>query len=236
VGYYKETRPDGTIYESNSDIPAVYQRWYRYVSINKNKVKLTQAKPPPDSEHIFQAGPVLIEHDIVLFTESTVNGTLFDSGTRYTPFQCRLPDNGTFVADILLPPATVDRLDNKCRQTQVTATSYTPNCQMIKPGEFSHAGNPNPRTAIGLRHNRDGLGDLVFVYVEGRNLHGDGMDLVQLAKYMYTKLAVYSAVNLDGGRSSCMAWKTPETPDTVIVANGLQTESYPVGNIITVTK
>ena len=98
-----------------------------------------------------------------------------------------------------------------------------PSCSRIDPGELSHASNVNPRTAIGIRGNQ-----VIFVYVEGRSQRGAGMDLVMLARYMAEVIKADVAINLDGGRSSQMMWKTVGS-DHITQMNPKHNYIYPVG-------
>ncbi|MCP3681764.1 MAG: phosphodiester glycosidase family protein [bacterium] len=109
------------------------------------------------------------------------------------------------------------------------------NCNTIKPGEFSHASNPNPRSALGIKAD----GTTLLVTVQGRGTNAAGMDLEQLAQLM-VGLGCHWAINLDGGRSSRMAWRNPgET--LVRLSAGAQegmsaAEAYPVGSVIAFVK
>ncbi len=101
--------------------------------------------------------------------------------------------------------------------------------EAIRPGELKHAGNQNPRTA--LAWNNDGT-MLMIVYVEGRGDRGAGVDCSQLAQICMT-LGASFAINLDGGRSSQLAWRQPGEN---IISLAKYTTGYPVGNILSYSK
>lgn len=99
-------------------------------------------------------------------------------------------------------------------------------CNNIKPGEFYHASNPNPRSALIVKKN----GDVILIYVEGRGQRGFGLDLNQLSQ-LCLKLGANHAINLDGGMSSQMVWKN-EGEDLISQTNPEHMFSYPVGNVL----
>lgn len=103
-------------------------------------------------------------------------------------------------------------------------------CQKIDPGEFWHIANPNPRTALGILGN----GNVVFVHVEGRGNRGAGMDILQLQNTMLN-LGCVNAINLDGGRSSQLMWRSPGE-EVIRQAGPTISTAYPVGNIISYVK
>ena len=93
-----------------------------------------------------------------------------------------------------------------------------------------HAGNPNPRTLLGI--SKDGE-TVYFIRIEGREKRGVGMDFVQMG-ILCQRLGIHNALNLDGGRSSQMCWKNPGDP-TINVA-GISLNSYPVGAVMSLVK
>lgn len=80
-------------------------------------------------------------------------------------------------------------------------------------------------------------GNIVFITVEGRGSRGVGIDLKELALAIKKAFPnVVNCINLDGGRSSNMAWTSPNNPSKVYIANPNHMYQYPVGNIITFQK
>lgn len=98
----------------------------------------------------------------------------------------------------------------------------------IAPGELSHVGNPNPRTAIGTNANND----VIIVTIEGRSRRGAGVDCSQLAQ-ICREAGMVNAINLDGGRSSQLVWREPGSNEISLASHS---EGYPVGNIISYCK
>lgn len=115
-------------------------------------------------------------------------------------------------------------------QCDENSSSNMISCNNIHPGELVHASNQNPRTALAIKDD----GTVIFIYVEGRNKRGSGMDLSQMTQLCLSMGAV-SAVNLDGGRSSQFIWKKPGS-DIIYNSNPDQKEHYPVGSVISYVK
>jgi len=107
-----------------------------------------------------------------------------------------------------------------------------PNCAKIAAGHLSHGGNLNPRTAIAFNST---AGILYFVVIEGRNARGSGQDFVKMVNTLYSiDPGITMAVNLDGGGSTAMAWRTPADPTCIVNVNATRQSPYPVGNIFAV--
>ena len=98
----------------------------------------------------------------------------------------------------------------------------------ISPGELRHVGNQNPRTAIAWLAD----GTVLIVYVEGRGDRGAGVDCSQLAQLCMSLGAIF-AINLDGGRSSQLAWRQPGEN---MISLAKYTSGYPVGNLLSYSK
>ena len=123
--------------------------------------------------------------------------------------------------------------DNSCTRNYVPDVQTYPRCDKIDPGELSHSNNPNPRSALCILKD----GTYVFLAVEGRGHRGVGMDLHTLASSIMISLPnVEKAINLDGGRSSTLAWRTATEPKTVYISNTDRNYVYPVGNILSILK
>ena len=146
------------------------------------------------------------------------NGTLsydknIDNYARYNP----VITVGPLLVEKGIPVITDDDLlNNPLFQSDSTTK--------IKPGELYHLANPNPRSALVSRKN----GDVLFVHVEGRGDSGAGMDASQLAQLCVSLDAVW-AINMDGGRSSQITWRAPNSD---IISVDKYTNAYPVGTII----
>lgn len=104
------------------------------------------------------------------------------------------------------------------------------NCGNIIPGQLTHASNPNPRTALIIHNN----GYVSFVIIEGRDQRGDGMDLAQLAQFCAFNDGKF-AINLDGGRSSQMYYKKPNSK-LIYGENPNHDNAYNIGSIISYVK
>lgn len=122
---------------------------------------------------------------------------------------------------------------NASGNTVASRTIYRyPSCTKIRPGELSHGANLNPRTALAFNEN---TGVLYFVVIEGRNIRGSGQDFVKMVNTLYSiDSGITMAINLDGGGSSAMAWRTPNDPTSIVSVNPTRQSPYPVGNVFAV--
>ena len=77
---------------------------------------------------------------------------------------------------------------------------------MYLAGHLGHAFNLNPRTAIGTDEDKN----IYLVTVEGRGNRGSGVDLVRMGEIM-KGLNCYNAINLDGGGTSDLLYKLPNS-------------------------
>ena len=84
----------------------------------------------------------------------------------------------------------------------------------------------HPRTALGLSKDQD---TLYLVTVEGRYGNYRGMTQTQLAELM-KELGAYTAVNLDGGGSTTLAYQTPSMNAPTLVNRPSDGSERPVAN------
>lgn len=208
IGYF--STPDITV---KNKIPSIYRDSYGMVGIGKDgllSLKMGVSEENTGNfDQVLTVGPVLLWGGKVIMTEDKLN----EVTDNIYKFRC------------VQPPAGQDKneryyVDNK-------SGSLVPNCTKIKPGELSHAGEVNPRSAIAV--NRDN-GNVYFIYVEGRNKRGIGVTLNELANICKNTGAT-DAINLDGGGSSQMVWREPGY-DVITQTNPDHNFAYPVGNII----
>lgn len=114
------------------------------------------------------------------------------------------------------------------------------NCNKISPGTFGHLCQQNPRSAILVEN--DGKRRVVMINIEGRDHRGTGADFSQLmgiCKYAadsnFDGNLNYSAINLDGGLSSQIIWKS-QGQSIIRQVNPAHNFVYPVGSTISITK
>lgn len=94
----------------------------------------------------------------------------------------------------------------------------------------SHAEDTaNPRTAVGIKAD----GTVVFVVADGRTTESEGLVLTDLANYMLEQ-GVVDAINLDGGGSSAMSVKDPDTAAFVTKNKPSDGSERAVGNTLLV--
>jgi len=206
---------------SNIPIPPEYLEWYGVVAVKDNgELVIVSPYHAGAYRQILTSGPVLVGFDASANGGAGAVRNMVGSGLPYGVA-------GTW-------PRRIE-LQNPRFQCSILGAGGLNNCNTIKPGEFSHASNPNPRSALGIK----AAGTTLLVTVQGRGANAAGMDLEQLAQLM-VGLGCHWAINLDGGRSSRMAWRNPgET--LVRLAAGAQegmdaAEAYPVGSVIAFVK
>lgn len=236
IGNTKVNRKDDLpAFMSNSPpISSLYREYYGSLIIDSSnsKVKIGRGAVRDNfSNDYAYSGPLLVENGNIIFTNETVKKTQnYADGMKIRPFQCRTPSTKDQGKKYLPPQDNIEVIDSDCEPILRDVKDYIPNCNAIQPGELSHAGNPNPRTMVLTRKGQDE--DLVFVYVEGRDDRGIGLDLVDMA-ILAKDFNADMALNLDGGRSSAIAWRTKDSPENIVTANPNHMNFYPVGNIIT---
>lgn len=222
IGKYKD--PVGKF--DNNPIPEEYRDVYGFLALTDNQMTITR-NPDLKSDYLFSSGPVLIENGEIVFDPNQERFACVSEDTTLEVIgktEDTISVSGYF--DYSLK-------GNQCRGDYVEDPRTYPRCDKIKPGELSHADNPNPRTAACILEN----GDYLFLTVEGRGERGIGLDLPSLSsiiKRMYPN--VKSAINLDGGRSTNMAWRVPKNPNKVYISNPKHMYQYPVGNLLTFKK
>jgi exopolysaccharide biosynthesis protein len=198
-------------YESNIPLNTIYEPHYGWVILNDGKLDIQQSIDIGRVRDGFMAGPMLVNDGAIVFDEAKLNTTVNINGRIVKIFQCQLPSP---LQSDFIPIGTTD--------------TYTYNCDTLSPGVLAHASNPNPRTMLLITKSKQ----IVFVAVEGRTRTSPGADLVTLAQLAY-QMGADKAINLDGGRSSNMAWRTPQSNE-VYTTN--RWSSYVVGNIVALHK
>jgi serine/threonine protein kinase len=209
IGYFRT--PDMTV---NNPIPFIYKSSYGMVGIYKDGklgIKSAASDIVPDFDQVLTVGPIIL-WDGLMIREEELN-VIEENIAKY---KCVKTPDGRDKNDKYF-------VDNNGRKI--------PNCDKISPGELSHSGTPNPRSALALNTNTN---TVYFVYVEGRNLRGKGVDLIQLSD-ICKKLGATRAINLDGGGSSQLVWRAPGE-SVINQTNPTHDFAYPVGNIISFIK
>lgn len=205
-------------FTSDTQIPPTYAGDYGAVYIENNHVFITRIDNlNTDYSNLFASGPLLVYNGIALFNDAKMYDTEPSSSGPVYKYQCSVYLEYT-------SDDVVSVFDDKLAH----------NCYKISPGELSHGGNPNPRSMILARDAAaDNEWDLAFVTIEGRKNYSEGADFLDMIR-VALGLGARHAIALDGGRSSNLAYRSPYDPNIVYVSNHL--ESYPVGNILTLSK
>jgi len=231
IGY---TRTNGIIFDN--PIPELFRQYYGCVAINENgnlEILETMEGAENVSGDVITVGPLLVWNGVKRFTENMiVNDREIDPNTN-------LP----------VGPRIFQCADN---------VPGIHGCGM-NPGELYHAGNPNPRSAVVI----DTANNIHFIKVEGRDNRiaanpaggvvnaAAGMDLSQLADFCINGIREINqlngildnngvtptcrfAINLDGGGSSQIVFKTKNT-DYITLTHGMDFD-YPVGGILALVK
>lgn len=215
---------------NTNPIPHTYSDVYGFVSIgNNNEIKINTPKDvnTQNYDDLLSAGPMLLQPTQaggtkILFgpdVESRVIGATgklenkkFKDQNRFLGKRQKL-SKGPFIN--CMRDESVGQLDKVCKDYQDEA------------GEFKHAFQQNPRTALGT----DSKGNIYFVTVEGRNVRpgSTGVDLGILAKIM-KGLGCNSAINLDGGGTSNMMYKMPNS-ECYVNTNPYHKFNYPMASL-----
>jgi len=210
IGYFKTKDVN-----SNNPPPQLYRDLYGLVTTDKKGylhiINNYSEKEVDNYEQVLSSGPILVWNGEIIMTSSKMN----EVSDYILKFQCRKPTQNENITDKFL-------------NSGIPKIAIT-NCKG-EPGELNHAGNPNPRTAIAI----DNTNRVYFIYVEGRDKRGDGMDLNQLAQ-LCKHIGAVKAINLDGGDSSQMVWRNPKE-EIIYQTNPDHDYAYPVGNIISFVK
>lgn len=191
-----------------------------------------------DSTGLFLAGPLLVENGVKVIDQAMLERTESFGIFEAQKYKCNI-EKGNTSKVIINKPYNVYTQRPTGMGIGCVSTEKIPgtvmNCDQISPGELSHISNPNPRTMLLTRKNDDGKGSLALVYFEGRDSRGMGVNAEEMASFA-SSIGAIDAINLDGGRSSAISWRTEENPEQVFTANVTQKEFYPVGNILAVVK
>lgn len=207
-------------FSSNLPIPPDYIDWYGVVAVQDNgTLAIVNPARAGAYRQILTVGPVLVAFD------HTANGGV---GVVRSMVGINLPYGKAGW------PRRIELSNPRFQCTPRGERGFN-NCDQIQPGEFSHASNPNPRSALGLKED----GTTVLVTVQGRGADAAGMDLEQLAQLMIA-IGCRWAINLDGGRSSRMVWRQPGETLVRVAAAAQQgmgaAEAYPVGSVLAFVK
>ena len=229
IGNYKDRNLD--FRNPKFPIPDEYLDVYGFICMTKNKLYVTRDFDfAVAQDYMFSSGPYLIEDGEIVFDPIQERFACTVKSEVKEPIEV-LNETNKYIT--ISGYKNYNYSDNTCGYEIVKKENTFPRCDRIKPGELSHADNPNPRTAIVILSD----GSYVFLTVEGRGNRGVGTDLFVLAKMIKQFLPnVVTAINLDGGRSTSLAWRTVTEPNTVYISNPQHAYQYPVGNILTFRK
>lgn len=195
-------------YISDRSLPKEYENYFGIVCVDKDgMLRIDKSKYKYEYEKVLTCGPILVWRNEKIFKREEFER--IEGETLL--LQCRKPK------------------ESENKKTRIFQDKLR-NCDAIEPGELPHAANPNPRSAIFITNDHK----VGFVYVEGRDAKGPGMDLAQLTELCLHHGAKY-AINLDGGRSSQMLWKN-SNKNIIYQPNYYASHSYPVGSIISFVK
>lgn len=212
---------NGKYFETNKRVSPLYEKYYGYVLVDNQQIAITR-EITKNVKNSFMCGPLLVHN-----REIKINAETLENVNKYLDM------------DVKIFQCQKDSKTSKTVPLPNQPGMSTFNCENIKPGELSHGSNPNPRSMLILRSdtriptNMDIKGDVLFVVVEGRTSRSDGADLLDLVT-IATELDAISAINLDGGSSSNIAWRSLHDP--TLIETLYRDTSYPVGNILSLIK
>jgi len=224
IGPYR----DNMINTNQYEIPEKYKDVYGFVTINElGDLQITKSIPSNYS-YLFASGPIMIDDGEIVFNPYEERFAC-DVKTNIKPGIRVLEETEDDITVSGYYKYGYNSKDKPCKYEVIEDVKTFPRCDRINPGELSHSDNPNPRSALAVMNN----GDYILITVEGREQRGVGMDLKILAKSIKSTFPnVKTLINLDGGRSSNLAWRSPLDPNTVYITNPAHLYQYPVGNIL----
>lgn len=215
-----------------NEVPSEYAKYYGSVIVNDKGLAVDSDElmgivdPNGNREGLYSA-PVLIKNGEIVFDSNKINEEIEN-------LTCMSVND---INRINQTTQNKYRYDTEMGKINLDheyygETKYN-DCGKISPGELKHAGNSNPRSALAILED----GSVVFITVEGRDMRGMGTDLADLAEIIKViNPTVVSAINLDGGGSSIIAWRTNEDLENVYISNPAHMYHYPVGNLIAFVK
>jgi hypothetical protein len=224
IGLYKFD--EITLLNNMEYIPPAFLPYYGIIGIDDNGLlKIDTNENRNKYNNIIQSGALLRLNNINILDK---NNYFYEQ--RQTNINGINYNELLFVSNI--PPQGTQIIGNGYYIFDQPTNTIMKHSNYIKPGELYHAGNPNPRSMMGITQDNQ----VVFIKIEGRDERGVGMDFGQLID-LSESLNLKDAINLDGGKSSRITWKKPGT-NIVNIAGGLESElsSYPVGTIISFVK
>lgn len=218
IGIYKDQHNK----IDNYDVPEKYKDVYGYIVLKNNKLNIVRKYE--DDDMVCTSGPILIENNKIVFKSNDERFICADK--KHNNDLMISQDDKTIT---LSGYYNYKLYNGVCIPEFVDDVKTVARCDKINPGDLEHANNPNPRSALCIMDN----GDYVFLVFEGRDHNGVGIDLYSLSKSILLSYPnVMSAINLDGGRSSTLAWRSVHEPNIVYNTNPDRHYYYPHGNII----
>ena len=197
-------------------IPELYKKDYRYIVLRNNQLSIKN-NLEKNSEYCV-SGPLLISDGKIIYKPSDqYNCTDLKHAQELMVDQNeeKITIIGTYGCGGILKPNL----------------KIYPRCDRIDPGELTHSNNFNQRSALCILPD-----SYVFISFEGRGEKGYGVDLLLLSQFILKFYpTTISAINLDGGRSSNLAWRTAYNSDVYTSGIG-RFYYYPSGSLITCFK
>lgn len=221
IGIFKNK--DGII--NSYPIPNKYKDVYGYVILQNNQLFITKKI---SNQQIFCSGPILIENNKIVFNP---NEKRFMCASKKYNQDLMIKETKNNIT--LSGYYKYKHYHDKCLRMKINDIQTISNCDSINPGELMHADNPNPRSVFCITNDNHYL----FITFEGRNKNGDGVDLYLMTQIILNHYPnVKTAINLDGGRSSNIVWRSIEEPKTVYLSNPERQFYYPTGFILALFK
>lgn len=218
IGPYK----DQYNFINNNTIPEAYKDVYGYITLKNNKLNITKTYNGVDQ--VCTTAPILIYDGKIVFFGDGVD---YSCGDKKKNSDLFISQDGKRIK--LKGYYNYSEVGGKCNREIILNEQEYQRCDTIVPGELQHANNPNPRGALCILTN----GDYVFVCFEGRADKGDGIDLESMAEALMTSYPnIKHAINLDGGVSANLVFRTRAEQSIVYMSNPARYKYYPAGNII----
>lgn len=245
----------------DSDINFNYASDYYYILINENgnlsiaPTNVLEAQPynifdETKNTSVFTSGPKLVGSGNSLFTNNKFLEVYSDNGVYYLKYLSRQGGQQSFRQTFNDNAPQFIAANIYEQAPPIPENVFIKDISDIRPGDFIHALNPNPRSVIATTNN--GL-VLFFTFLGRGNFAGDpanaaggatGIDLIDLSSILVNPALIAplnlpagtiitDAINLDGGASSSVNIKDAAQPH--IITSGQHSGSYMLGNIVAYT-
>ena len=214
-------------FDNTSDLPEVPANKPFFSPLDKSlELYLSSATHTPyEYRDVYGVLVINVDRSISIYPQHVI-----DSNPRIVKIAYRCLGTGPLLVSRGKKTFKTEYLREKRFKFKFIARRFGLQSSACPPGSLYHADQPNPRSAIGIRHD----GSFLMVTSVGRSDSSIGFRLDQLASFMQG-LGAVDALALDGGYSSFFGFKDPHNNISFSSSNLCETSEvmrYRVGSII----